>query len=255
MSGYFDEQAGASAAGFSHGHIQGTHEGLRQGRAQGFDAGQQDGYSVGHAEGHRVGYDTGWNDCLAAANVQMLKQMEFTRQHIADKEQLNKQLDDHRRTIGNLTERLDTMEKDCASLKTRDQNFCDVVTALRTAHDRLIGEISQWEKKFKTRTEEYADQVRKYNRSMVFMNAVRAVLEDLTGKPGGQARLVRELFVKRYTEEVDVALKDGAIHQTLEQDEAFGRSLPKTQKFIVRLLSAAPSDDRHNTAINSPVDF
>lgn len=253
MSGYFDEQAGASAAGFSHGHIQGTQEGLRQGRAQGFDEGQQDGYSVGHAEGHRVGYDTGWNDCLAAANVQMLKQMEFTRQHVADKEQLNKQLDDQRRTIADLTERLDAMEKQGASFQTRDQNFADVVTALRTANDRLIDEISQWEERFKARTQEYADQVRKYNRNMVFMNAVRAVLEDLTGKQTDQSKLVGELFVKRYTEEVHEALKDGAIHQSLESDEAFGKSLPKTQRFIVRLLSMARSHDQLNTVATASV--
>lgn len=252
MSGYFDEQAGATAAGFSHGHIQGTQEGLRRGRTEGLDAGRQDGYNIGHAEGHRTGYDTGWNDAIARANLEIVKQMEFTRQHVGDKEVLTKQLDDQSRIIDGFTGRLGILEKESVGLQTKNQNLQEVVTAFKMANERLVAEINLLEERYEKRTQGYGDQVRKYNKNMVFMNSVRLVLEDLTIGDGAQAKLVQELFVKRYTEEVKVGIKEGAIRVPLEVDEDFVKSLPNTQKFLKKMLRAGPQHVRMDALGDKP---
>ncbi|MGZ5198776.1 MAG: hypothetical protein ACXWC4_03315 [Telluria sp.] len=237
MSGYFDEQAGANVAGFQRGHIQGTQEGLRQGRAYGFEEGRQEGYSEGFSDGRQEGYDNGWNDAIHRANIEMTKQMEFTRRHVADKVALNQELAEQARLIDELNAQLRARDAECEDLKARDDRSRDIVAAFKCANEQLVTEIGQWEASCRVRTADYAEQVRKYNRNLVFMNAARSVLADLTGRPSQQAGVVRTLFMKSYADEVDAAMKAGVISQPLEKDDGFKKSLPKTQQLIVRLLS------------------
>ena len=39
-----------------------------------------------------LGYDKGWNDCVQVANGEMSKQIQFTKQHISEKNLLQKKL-------------------------------------------------------------------------------------------------------------------------------------------------------------------
>jgi len=233
---YFDPTATAEAHGFNMGHLQGK----QQGEKDGYNAGHSDGYNEGFTEGHQAG----WNAAIARANNEMLKQMEFTRQHVTDKETMAQQLQEQRELIDQLTARLDEMEHQNANLVKSNQGLRDVVTALKEANERLQSEVAQLDEKYKTRSQEYSDQVWQYNRSMVFMNAVRSTLEELTIGNGSQAKQVREMFAKKYGESVSNALAKGAIKMAPDKDHSFARTLPKTQKFILDMLS--------NVASNAP---
>lgn len=254
MSGYFDPYAEAQMNGFAHGRIDGEQEGrtdgMREGRAKGYKAGEQDGYDIGFIDGQAAGYDAGWNDAIARANQEIRKQMEFTQKHVADKEKLAQQLEEQRKLIDLLTEKVDAMEKENAALKQSNQGLRDVITALKAANEQLQTEVAQLDEKVKQRTQEYNDHLWQYNRCAVFMNSVRSVLEDLTTEDGPHADHVRGLFAKRYGEHIESALKKGTIRAPLDQDEALGKAMPKTQKFIQDMLSAvarhAPDKIRDN---------
>ena len=82
------------------------------------------------------------------------------------------------------------------------------------------------------------------------MNAVRSTLEDLTGENGTQATHVRELFTKRYGEQVSKALQRGAITVPPEKDATFAKALPKTQKFIRDMLG---NGDEHVPACSEQI--
>lgn len=217
-----------------------------QGRTEGWGLGHQAGYNNGHkdgyTEGYTAGHEEGWDSAIAAANKEMLKQMEFTRQHIADKETMARQLQEQRMLIDQLTERLDTMERENVNLKKSNEGLREVVTALREANDRLQNEVAQLDDKLRKRTTEYTERVWQYNRNMVFMNAVRSTLEELTAGNGSQAKQVRESFAKKYGEQVSDALQRGTIRVAPEQDESLAKTLPKTRKFIVDMLTSVASN-------------
>lgn len=225
---------------------------LEQGRNEGRASGHQEGYNRGHkdgyTEGYTIGHEEGWNEAITHANAEMLKQMEFTRQHVADKETMARQLQEQRALIDQLTERLDEMERDNVNLKKTNEGLREVVTALREANDRLQTEVAQLDDKLRKRNDEYTERVWKYNRNMVFMNAVRSTLEELTAGNGSQAKQVRESFAKKYGEQVSVALQQGVIRVAPEQDESLAKTLPKTRKFILDMLTSvaanAPSEIR-----------
>lgn len=209
-------------------------EGLRLGHIEGFHAGQNAGYNEGFAAGRRGG----WDEAVAACNAEMAKQLEFTRQHVEDKNRLQEQLAQQADLIRTLNERLAALGAENAQLRQGTANLQTVVQALKDANARLQSEVASLDEKYRKQTEEYREHMFKYNRNMVFLNAVRQVLEDLTTGPGEQPEKVRQMFAQRYTESVSKALSDGQITTPLDKDAAFARTLPKTQKFIVDMLSS-----------------
>jgi chromosome segregation ATPase len=242
MSGYFDPHADAQMLGFTNGHLQGKQEGFKQGATE--------GYNEGYTDGHKDGYEKGWVDAINRANQEMLKQIEFTKKHVADKQLLQTQLSEQAKLIEQLQAKLDAMERENADLKQKNQGLREVVDALKAANERLQAEVDQLDEKFEKQTEEYAEQVWQYNRSLCFTNAVRSVLEELTAPNDSEADRIREMFAKRYAQEVNESLNDGSIRMSPDKDKAFAEAMPKTQKFIVEMLTKvaqhAPKEIREN---------
>lgn len=220
----------------------GRNEGFSLGHQQGQQVGYNSGHKDGYTEGYTVGHEEGWDSAIAEANKEILKQMEFTRQHVADKETMARQLQEQRMLIDQLTERLDAMERENVNLKKSNEGLREVVTALREANDRLQNEVAQLDDKLRKRTTEYTERVWQYNRNMVFMNAVRSTLEELTAGNGSQAKQVRESFAKKYGEQVSNALHQGTILVAPEKDESLAKTLPKTRKFIVDMLTSVATN-------------
>jgi hypothetical protein len=250
MSGYFDPQAEAQMNGFAHGHIDGRVSGIAEGKA--------DGYKIGYGRGRDEGYNTGWNEAIDRANVEMIKQKEFTLKHVTAKQHLEEIVQEQRVFMEQLQARMDSMEAENVLLKTANQGLRDVVTSLQQVNEELRAEVSQLDAAAKIRTLEATDQVWQLNRCAVFMNSVRTVLEDLTAVDSPQADHVRMLFAKRYAEHVDAALKKGTIRAALDVDEVLGKTMPRTQRFIVNMLAAVEkklanmAEIKNNTALEEP---
>lgn len=231
---YFDPNALAQANGVEHGRLLGERAGFQKGEEQGYDAGHDDGYSAGHVDGH----NKGWDECVKLANAEMDKQIAFTKQHIADKKALAKQLLEQSHLIEQLTAKLDEMERANTQLKDSNNGLRDVVVSLKQANENLQKEVALLDEKVREKTQAYNDQLWQYNRSLVFMNSVRTVLEDLTAESGPQADHIRSIFAKRYSEHIHAALRKGTIRVPLDQDDVLTSSLPKTHKFISNMLNS-----------------
>lgn len=220
--------------------ITNLHVGRHQGRQQGIEEGYQ--------QGHQDGYNSGWEAGVAAGNVQIHKQMEFTRQHITEKERIKAELVRQRELIEQLEAKVAELERENASLrgeKTKlretDASLRELIDALKGANQRLQEQVTELDAKIQERTRQYTDQLWQYNRTLIFMNSVRGVLEELTSDSSPNADHVRQLFAEKYAHQVSKGLKDGAIKAAPEVDDEFAKSLPKTRKFIVDMLSSAES--------------
>lgn len=71
---------------------QGWQDGRNQGWVQGCDEGRlqghHSGYRVGYNDGQQDGYRQGWDEGVNACNVEMRKQLEYTRGYVAEIEAL-----------------------------------------------------------------------------------------------------------------------------------------------------------------------
>ena len=229
IPGYFDQREIAHQTGF--------YEGQNIGEQAGFVKGRQTGLREGQKQGYDRGYSVGWDQAVDQANEQMLQQMAHTRQHIAEKEELAKQLREQALLILKLKTLLEETDRENSNLKKSNEGLHQVVTALKDANERLQAQAVQLNEKYKTRTQEFSDHIWQYNRSMVFMSSVRSTLEELTAIHSAQARQVREVFAQKYGDSVKKALAEGAIKVAPEKDEEFKKNMPNTQKFILDMLN------------------
>jgi len=122
---YFDPNALAQANGYQHGRIEGERAGFRNG--------QEQGYQAGHADGHALGYDKGWNDCVQVANSEMSKQMQFTKQHISEKNLLQKQLTDAQWAIRIYVDKVNEVARENEEQKA-------LIHGLRQTIQRIVAE-------------------------------------------------------------------------------------------------------------------
>lgn len=200
--------------------IANLHVGRHQGRQQGIEEGLEEGYQQGHQEG----YSAGWEAGVAAGNVQIHKQMEFTRQHIAEKERIKAELVQQR----------------------------ELIEALKGANQRLQEQVADLDAKYQEKSRQHTEQLWQYNRSLVFMNSVRRVLEDLTSEDTPQAERVRELFAEKYAQQVSKALEAGGIKAPPENESEFAKSLPQTRQFILNMLQSVGRQNELRTAEPEP---
>ena len=124
MPDYFNRNANAEAAA----HTLGFQEGHARGYANGWQQGHEEGYAAGRENG-RV---AGWNSAVEEGNEALLKQMEFTRQHIADKELLAQRVRDQSAILASQQECLEQMEHENSVMRKANADLRDVVAALDT---------------------------------------------------------------------------------------------------------------------------
>lgn len=219
--------------------------GINAGRLYGLRQGREEGLEEGYQQGRQEGYQQGWDAGVAAGNVQILKQMEYTRQHLADNERITAELAQQRDLLNQLKAKVATLQQENDHLRSenkkprkQERDLHGLVEALKSANERLQEQVTSLDTKFREKSEQYVDQLWQHNRSIVFMNSVRKVLEDLTNEDTPIATRVRRLFAERYAEQVSDALGKGGIKAPPEKDEKFAKSLPQTQQFILDMLNS-----------------
>ena len=220
MPSYFDPNADGEAVALQRG--------IRRGEARGFEAGQDAGYAAGE--------EAGWNAAVEECNRSLLQQLEYTRQHVADKELLAQRLREQGELIARLQERLERMELENSGLRQANADLREVVTSLKIANEQMQTEVEEMDKKLRLQTEAYNATVWDYNRTHVFATTVRSVLERLTATPTQEARNIQRMFTDEYTRRVSAAVAEKLIKGPLEADAAFAKSMPRTQRFIAEML-------------------
>jgi hypothetical protein len=222
--GYFDPQAETLSLGERLGRVRGKQEGLRQGEEQGYERGLADG----HLEGYKQG--------VAAGDVQIQRQMEFTRQHIADKAVLTQQLEAQRIVIEEMQRQLDLLDGATSQLESNNASLREGLLAAQEDNERLRAENARKVERHEERSKALAEQVWQYNHAVVFLSAVRRVLERLLEGDARHAQQIRNLFNQEFGEQVSRALAQSTIRTAPQDDQTFARLMPRTQEFISRML-------------------
>lgn len=106
------------------------YEGEALGEQNGFDRGRRAGYDSGYEEGCKAGYERGWDEGIALANNEVLKQMEFTRQHVAEKQRMSIQIQEQNKLIVQLDNYRKDLEQENANLKMLYQQLLGKVKIL-----------------------------------------------------------------------------------------------------------------------------
>lgn len=218
--------------------IANLHVGRNQGRQQGLDEGYQQGLQDGRL--------AGWNEATIKANAQMREQLAYTRQHVEEKERIRQELRQQRILRNDLEAKVARLEQENAQLRNEnvqlrspDSGLRGVVKALKEANLRLQEKAAELDAKYHDKARQLNDQLWQYNRSLVFMNSVRRVLEELTCEDNQQAHHIRALFVEKYAQQVTKAITTGCIKAPPHEDDEFAQLLPQTQQFIANMLLAA----------------
>lgn len=239
--------------------IANLHVGRHQGRQQGIEEGLEEGYQQGFEEG-RV---SGWNEATAVANEKLREQLAYTHQHFAEKERIKAELVQQRELIDRLEAKVAELERENtklrgenAKLRKSDSDLRELIEALKGANQRLQEQVADLDAKYQEKSRQHTEQLWQYNRSLVFMNSVRRVLEDLTSEDTPQAERVRELFAEKYAQQVSKALEAGGIKAPPENETEFAKSLPQTRKFILDMLhSVGQKNELHDRAAEPEEDW
>ena len=228
------------------------HVGRHQGRQQGIEEGLEEGYQQGFEEG-RV---SGWNEATAVANEKLGEQLAYTHQHFAEKERIKAELVQQRELIDRLEAKVAELERENTKLRKSDSDLRELIEALKGANQRLQEQVADLDAKYQEKSRQHTEQLWQYNRSLVFMNSVRRVLEDLTSEDTPQAERVRELFAEKYAQQVSKALEAGGIKAPPENETEFAKSLPQTRKFILDMLhSVGQKNELHDRAAEPEEDW
>lgn len=213
------------------------------------EVGRRQGAEQGLAEGFAEGRLAGWNEAVRAGNAALKKQIEFTNQHIADKAALQAQLAQQQRLIDELAARIVELERENATLRGESEQLrqgessaSKLVAALRTANALLQDQVQQLDASFKAKSDEHQALVAQYNRSMVFVDAVRGVMTELTSERYADASHVRNIFAEKYAAYVKHYLDRRRIDIAPQNDAVFARELPRTHLFINEILAKAASE-------------
>ena len=115
----------------------------------------------------------------------------------------------------------------------------EAYAALQSNNELLQARVEVLDRYYAAVLEQSRLRQLQYERSLVFMRAAQALLEDLVASDSAEAQAIRQRFVKEYQDQVARSLRAGDIEVAPELDEAFGRQLPDTQRFIMALLQSA----------------
>jgi chromosome segregation ATPase len=232
--------------------INGRNMGHMAGRRQG----QEEGYQQGYDEGRERGYRAGVNEQAAHT----LTQIEYTRQHIAEKEQLKVELAKQQEVIEQLEAKITALARENRQLldlnarwretdaalreivekyRKTDAAMREMIASLKEGNQRLHEQVAELDTKYQQQNTEHVALLRQYNRTMVFMNAVCNVLDRLTDETSPHADHVRHLFAEEYAEQVIEGIEEGAIKRAPDQDEEFMKTMPKTWEFIMKMKNFA----------------
>lgn len=215
---------------------------LHVGRRQGYDEGHDEGLADGYQQGFQQGRLQGWDDGVNAANAELLKADTYIKQHIRDKAALQSQVLMLNQQLGVLEQKIRELERQNSELrggaKENGGTLLGLVDTLKRANLKLQKDLEAANNELKERTAQHNRQLWQYNRSVVFMHAVRGVLEDITSEKHHDAQRVKALFVEKYHQEVEKAVGVNKIKKAPHLDVAFESALPKTNQFIVQMLEA-----------------
>lgn len=205
---YFDPNGLARSNGFAEGLNNGRREGRQQGYDEGRSTGYQNGYHNGYQNGYQAGNEAGWNAGVEAGNANMLEQMAYTREHVAEKEALATQLAYTRALLQLTQERLAAQEAAAGAPAASEHASWQQITG-------LLAERS---------------------RDTVLIAALCSTLEELTMTDREIAHATWDALDYHYHEKLKPALAKSTLASAPHQDPGLAAAHPGAQRLLAALL-------------------
>lgn len=244
---------------------QGIDEGIARGREIGLNEGYQQGYNVGYAEGNTAGYNEAIDEGnvaiaglqanhkvyqeqvgaqfqeleedrnrLRLAVIEQAKRIRELEEKLVQRDQvvgqLHAQNEAFREANQELAEENAALQEDNAALK-------QLVQTLRQANENLQENIEDLAKSNREKSVKLRDQINQYNKTVVFINAIKGVVESVIAQDPAMENQIKSVFAGEYKKAVDFKMSVDEITGAPHEDRDFALMLPQTHKFIVDMLS------------------
>jgi hypothetical protein len=227
MMPYFDPNGLARSNGFVEGLNNGRREGQEQGRKEGYNGGYGNGHQVGYHAGYQAGYQAGdaegWDRAVETCNENLLQQLGYTREHVAQKEALAAQLALTGSLLKLTEEKLALRERELAASDAGDPDAR--LAALRDADQDKLHQLEQL----------HAEK----RRDAVFINALCMTLVELTMTEGGTSEATWNALDHHYHQKVQEALAANALTAAPHLDPGFAQAHPQARQLLDNLLGSA----------------
>ncbi|WDM58751.1 Yae1 family protein [Pseudomonas sp. NEEL19] len=227
-------------AGRPGGGLDGGYTGSLDHAISNLHVGRSQGRKEGLEEGFDQGYAQGWDAGAACANEKLEPLRDHVRQYFQEAVELRTVVQRQKSIIDSMYEQ---MSKVADAAKNAHAQAAAVnpeaYAALQSNNELLQARVEVLDRYYAAVLEQSRLRQLQYERSLVFMRAAQALLEGLVASDSAEAQAIRQRFVKEYQDQVARSLRAGDIEVAPELDEAFGRQLPDTQRFIMALLQSA----------------
>lgn len=242
---------------YARGVDDGVRRGLEEGRRDGYDQGYRQGYTEGNTGGYNGAIDEA-NSAIAKMQAQNAAyQDQVTANYQAfeiERDQLKQALVRQATHILALEEQLakfDTQLESYLRLKQQSEIFQKDLTTLTQQAQTLQQEKAELTGAVK-QLEHASDAIRiqaqakseQYNKTLVFINAIKATVESLIEQHPTIADQVNSLFAGEYKKAVEFRMLIDEIKVATHEDSDFKLLLPQTHSFILQLLEKSSINSR-----------
>jgi hypothetical protein len=213
-------------------------KGRQEGVAVGYDNGREDGYQDGYSAGHADGHAQGWQEGIDRGNVEISKQMAYTRAHIADKESLQREVEELKRTVAQLHAQIAQMKQPQAG-QVAQSPLPAIADELRAHNEQLRAQVQAISEKFEAKNAEFIESTWQLNRATAMANAMRNTLTVLMAdKQSERTHDIERTFCEEYKKEVARGIEKGSLQLPLDEDAVFARTMPATHRFLTSILES-----------------
>jgi chromosome segregation ATPase len=251
-------------------HSRGADDGMRRG----LEEGRRDGYDQGYRQGYTEGNTAGYNEAIGEANSAIAKiqaqnaayKDQVTANYQAfeiERDQLKQALVKQATHILALEEQLalcdqtarqqhakfDNQLESYLRLKQQSEIFQKDLATLTQQAQTLQQEKAELAEAVK-QLEQASDAIRiqvqakseQYNKTLVFINAIKATVESLIEQHPKIADQVNSLFAGEYKKAVEFRMLIDEIKVAPHEDSDFKLLLPQTHNLILRLLKKSSNN-------------
>ena len=213
---------------------------LHVGRSQGRQQGHREGFEEGRADGYAQGWDAG----AACANEKLEPLRAHVREYFAEAVQLRAVVQRQEAMIDLMYEQLAQVAKANGASRAehgKQAGTSPEFAALKSENDLLKARLEVMDMHYNAALEQSALRQQQYRRSLVVLQSLQGLVEELVVDETPDALRTRQRFLEHYQEQVARGLRDEAIQLAPEYDEVFRKLLPETYAFILRMQASAAS--------------
>lgn len=263
------------------GRWEGRNEGINIGRQQGLTEGYNDGYANGYSQGFSAGTlegnTAGYNEAIDEANtaIERLQAQHATyQQHTEERYQAyESECEKLKQLAFNQAARIQALEEQLVQREQAALQNQAKIENLVTTHERLKQQNAAVQNEASALTQQiqsvlrenaqlneavenltlskntnqlkFQEQLAHYNKTLTFVNTIRATVESLLEQNPALQNLFSKLFSDEYKKSIEFRILVDEIKAAPHEDSDFALLLPQTHEFILAMLK-----NEHRTGLS-----